>query len=203
MLRQFRDVIVLVFVFSFPDPSFSDVYELWTFFFSSLISSYISGPFHSGLFFFLWALSIYILLFIIIPPNGVCIMPLMRVIREQFVPSSQPSIKILCEIELSRSFLGPLGDFLTAMSSAIIMSYFFPFFQFAKSVHSKAYQPTKNVRRRVSDVFNEREEIQMGSLFRHYRDFVLKDLLKQTKTAWQLARSAEPLRLGLASSCSC
>lgn len=89
---------------------------------------------------------------------------------------------MLCEIELSRSFLGPLGDFLTAMFSAIIMSYFFPFFQFSKSVQSKTYKPAKNVQRRVREVFNKREPIQMGSLFRHYRDFVLKGLFKQART---------------------
>lgn len=173
---------MLVFVFTFQTLVFHTYLNLELFFFSRLISSYILGPFHSGLSFFIWALSIYILLFIIISSDGVCIMPLMRVISEQFVPFSQASIMMLCEIELSRSSLGPWGDFLTAMFSAIIMSYFFPFFQFSKSVHNKTYKPTKNVQRRVSEVFNKREPVRTGSLFRHYRDFVLQDLSKQTRT---------------------
>lgn len=59
-------VVVLVFVFTFQNLVFHTFlnFEVFCFFFS------------------IWALSIYILLFIIISPNGICIMPLMKVISE-------------------------------------------------------------------------------------------------------------------------
>lgn len=94
----------------------------------------------------------------------------MRVISELFVPLSKLWIKMFCKIKLLRwSLLGPLGDFLTAMHSDLIMSCFFRFFQFSKYVSSKTCKSTENCQICACDVFNKREPIKICFRFSRYR----------------------------------
>lgn len=80
----------------FPDPDFHTYLSLNLFL--QIYQLIQLGPFHS---IFHLVLSTSIPLFIIISPSGVCIMLLMKVISELFVPLSWPWVKTLCEIKLS------------------------------------------------------------------------------------------------------
>lgn len=85
----------------------------------------------------------------------------MKVISELFVPLSWPWVKTLCEISSPADpWLGPLGDFLTVLHSAIIVSYFFPFFPSAEYVNSKPCKLTENVQTFVSDILKKRELVE-------------------------------------------